>query len=114
MIAVSAKVQSTVVKIRSNKFYPRTFHRLVASVLQFSFLTRYLPIDTRILKQLLYPTWGDDQHPDQERLMGVVEDWKTARRPDITYKKLKDVEFEACRSEPCLPNFFHHAIKSSR
>ena len=103
--AMSAKTQSAVVKIRSNNFYSRQFpasrgiHCLAAPVPQFSFLIQYLPIDTRVLKQLLYLTWGDDQHPDQEMLMEIVEDWKADQWPDTTYKKLRDEEFEACRSE---------------
>ena len=117
--AMSAKAQSTVAKIKSNQFHPqklsspRGIHRLFAPIPQFSFSTRYLPIDTTVLRQLLHLVWRDDGHPEQQMLQEAADEWKENGFP-VTVRQLIDQEFDACRSEWWSRLFNLYSLKGVR
>src|SRR5438046_3689026 len=101
---MSAKAQSAVDKIKSDRFFPRKLsspqgiHRLFAAVPQCSFSTRYMPSDTKVLRDLLFRMWGDDGHPKQERLQQVVAE-RCGSGQNATFKQVRKQDFEARRSE---------------
>jgi hypothetical protein len=61
--SMSAKARTTIIKINADAFRPAVYsglrgvHRLFTAVPQYGYSTRYLPMDTRVLYELLSMTW---------------------------------------------------------
>jgi hypothetical protein len=61
--AMTAKARITIAEIKGDAFRPAVYsalrgvHRLFTAVPQYGYSTRYLPMDTRVLYQLLSMTW---------------------------------------------------------
>ncbi|KAK9427543.1 hypothetical protein V1505DRAFT_358684, partial [Lipomyces doorenjongii] len=68
------KAQRTIEKIRSGSFCPKQFlsssgtNRAFSILPQFSFATRYLPVDNRVLRELLSTLWRRGYHPFPHQL----------------------------------------------
>ncbi|KAK9491579.1 hypothetical protein V1508DRAFT_203853 [Lipomyces doorenjongii] len=74
MEKLEQKAQRTIEKIRSGSFCPKQFlsssgtNRAFSILPQFSFATRYLPVDNRVLRELLSTLWRRGYHPFPHQL----------------------------------------------
>jgi hypothetical protein len=100
MEGLTLKARKVVEKIRQGTFRPTKFltlrgpHRLFSAVPQTQYATRYMPIDTRVLKELVSITWGPNaaQHPDADMLRQVAEE------TGVAYSRQCLLEFDLNRS----------------
>jgi hypothetical protein len=94
------KARRVAEKIRQGVFRPKKFlnrrgpHRLFSAIPQTQYATRYMPIDTRVLRELVTTTWGSNsaQHPYAEMLRQV------AQETGIPYSRQCQLEFDLNRS----------------
>jgi hypothetical protein len=100
MEGLTLKARKVADKIRQGTFRPRKFltlrgpHRIFSVVPQIQYATRYMPIDTRVLRELVAITWGPNyvQHPYADMLREV------AAETDVPYSIQCRLEFDINRS----------------
>jgi hypothetical protein len=100
MEGLTVKARKVAEKIRQGTFRPRKFlnrrgpHRLFSALPQTQYATRYLPIDTRVLRELVAITWGPNSagHPYAAELRQV------AAETGISFTEQWRLEFDLNRS----------------
>jgi hypothetical protein len=96
MEGLTLKARKVADKIRQGTFLNRREpHRLFSVVPQIQYATRYMPMDTRVLRELVATTWGPNaaQHPYAAELRQV------AAETGIPYRSQCLLEFDLNRSE---------------
>jgi hypothetical protein len=101
MEGLTLKARRVADKIRQGTFRPKKFltlrgpHRLFSAIPQTQYATRYMPMDTRVLRELVATTWGPNaaQHPYAAELRQV------AAETGIPYLRQCLLEFDLNRSD---------------
>jgi hypothetical protein len=100
MEGLTLKARKVADKIRQGTFRPKKFlnrrgpHRLFSVAPQTQYSTRYMPIDTRVLRELVSTTWGENyaRHPAAAMLRQV------AAETGVAYSRQCVLEFDLNRS----------------